>query len=118
MVLDVVQRGYYGGKINVSSTRCAPVAIDKMDMTNRAGAKMNRLGNGALFDVHVEKVGQQADVSRLQAVQAAVDSARLMLGIAHGEVICAARADLWASSVGQVDTRSSARTQNPGHQVG
>jgi hypothetical protein len=30
----------------------------------------------------------------------------------------AARADLWASSLWQVDTRLSARTQNPRHQVG
>src|SRR2546427_6091651 len=36
-----------------------------------------------------------------------------MLEIVHGEVIDAARADLWASSLGQVGTRSSARTQNP-----
>ena len=36
----------------------------------------------------------------------------------HGEVIDAARADLWASSLGQVDTRSSARTHNPRRQVG
>ena len=43
---------------------------------------------------------------------------RLMLEIVHGEVIDAARADLWASSLGQVGTRSSARTQNPRHQVG
>ena len=45
-------------------------------------------------------------------------SRRLMLEIVRGEVIDAARADLWASSLGQVDTRSSARTQNPRHQVG
>jgi len=32
-----------------------------------------------------------------------------MLEIVHGEVIDAARADLWAPGLGQVDTRSSAR---------
>lgn len=41
-----------------------------------------------------------------------------MLEIVHGEVIDAARPDLWASSLGQVDTRSSARTHNPRHQAG
>ena len=41
-----------------------------------------------------------------------------MLEIVHGEVIDAARLDLWAPSLGQVDTRSSARTQDPRHQVG
>jgi predicted kinase len=40
-----------------------------------------------------------------------------MLGIVHGEGVDAARVDLWASSVGQVDTRSSARTQDPRRQV-
>ena len=41
-----------------------------------------------------------------------------MLGIVHGEVLDSARADLWASSRGQVDARSLARTPNPRHQVG
>jgi predicted kinase len=36
-----------------------------------------------------------------------------LLEIVHGEAIDAARADLWASSLRQVDTRSSARTQIP-----
>jgi hypothetical protein len=40
------------------------------------------------------------------------------LEIVHGEIIDAARADVWASSLGQDDTRLSARTQNPRHQVG
>ena len=41
-----------------------------------------------------------------------------MLEIEHGEAIDAARADLWASRLGQVDTCSSARSRNPRHQVG
>ena len=41
-----------------------------------------------------------------------------MLEIVRGEVIDAARVDLWASGLGQVDARSSARTQNPRHQAG
>src|SRR2546428_13786725 len=44
---------------------------------------------------------------------ASPDRRRLRLEIVHGEVVDAARVDLWASSLGQVDTRSSARTQNP-----
>ena len=43
---------------------------------------------------------------------------RLLLGIVHGEVIDAARADLWASGLGQDDTRSPARPQDPRDQVG
>ena len=41
-----------------------------------------------------------------------------MLKVVYGEGIHAARVDLWASSLGQVDARSSARSQNLRHQVG
>jgi hypothetical protein len=40
-----------------------------------------------------------------------------MLEVVHGDVIDAARVDLWASSLGQVDACATARTQNPRHQV-
>lgn len=45
-------------------------------------------------------------------------SARRMLEIAYGEVIDAARIDLWASGLGQVDIGTAAGPQNPGHPVG
>ncbi len=53
------------------------------------------------------------------ATQAVILGKRsLMLETVHGDVIGAARTHLRASSFGQVDPRSSARTQDPRHQAG
>jgi hypothetical protein len=41
-----------------------------------------------------------------------------MIEIVHVEAVVATCTDLWASSLGQVDTRSSTRSQNARHQVG
>ena len=41
-----------------------------------------------------------------------------MIKIVHGEAVVATCTDLWASGLGQVDTRSSTRAKNPRHQVG
>src|SRR6187399_1911484 len=65
-VPDLQQRLSDGCHGSMTESHCTPVAVRKMDMTNHCTSIAYTGGEGRFFQIHVEEVGEQSDVTGAQ----------------------------------------------------
>ncbi len=68
-VIDLPQRGHDRRHVRVTPADRLPVAVGEMHVPHQRAGGAQRVGNGSLFDVHVEQVAQQFDIPRTQRAQ-------------------------------------------------